>query len=436
MTLWIILTIMTSAAAVLVSRPIFRRFDRPQPGSSGDIEVYRDQLKEIENELARDVIDATQAETVRVEIKRRLLAADNMERPVMPSLSLAERNFAVICVTGFVVLGSVSLYALTGNPDLPSARRSGPMQKVPAASAADSSAVERLATLVAAPAAEGDGPTQAQAGLPPVDEMVQRLAARLQRNPKDAQGWNTLGWAYLNTGRYTEAAEAYAKAIELSPTVVDIRSARIEALVKSANGLVTAEARSAIEDTLKLDPKDARARFFKGLVKEQAGDKASALADWIGVLKDATPNEPWVSDLKSRISEIEGEIGDKAATSQPGSSPATPGGMLETLRAQEQSRTSGAAIGGPSRDQVQAAEAMPPGDRMAMIRGMVDGLATRLEKSPRDADGWIKLIRSRMVLGEPELAKQALERSLEVFAEDPQQRAQIAAAAQQLGLQQ
>jgi cytochrome c-type biogenesis protein CcmH len=79
---------------------------------------------------------------------------------------------------------------------------------------------------------------------------------------------------------------------------------------------------------------------------------------------------------------------------------------------------------------------MPPADRAAMIHGMVDGLASRLEKAPRDADGWIKLIRSRMVLGETELAKQALARGLDVFTEDKQERDRIAAAAQQLRLHQ
>jgi cytochrome c-type biogenesis protein CcmH len=77
---------------------------------------------------------------------------------------------------------------------------------------------------------------------------------------------------------------------------------------------------------------------------------------------------------------------------------------------------------------------MPPADRLVMIRGMVDGLAKRLEQSPRDADGWIKLIRSRMVLGETELAKQALESGLEAFDEGSPERDQIAAAALKLGL--
>jgi len=233
-------------------------------------------------------------------------------------------------------------------------------------------------------------------------------------------------------GRFTEASEAYAKAIELSPNIAEIRSARIEALVKSADGVVTSDAKRAIEDTLKLDPKDARARFFEGLAKEQEGDRTSALAEWIELQKDVDSDEPWVSDLKKRISELEGGIG----TSLPGvPRPATAGSeLLERLRASGGPQMSQPLEKGPTSEDVRAAEAMLPAERSAMIRGMVDGLANRLSESPRDADGWIKLIRSRVVLGETELAKQALARGLEVFTDDKQQQDRIVAAAQQLGL--
>jgi cytochrome c-type biogenesis protein CcmH len=431
MTLWLVLTIMTSVAAVLVSAPFIRRFGRPYEPSAGNVEVYRDQLKELEDEVRRGLIDDAQAETARIEIKRRALAAERTEGPVKPNLSSDERIFAAIGVAGVVVLGSVGLYAVTGNPDLPSVRGLGVAQRAPAAFSQDLSIPESFAAS-AAPDSESLRQLQPQAGLPPVDEMIRRLAARLLQNPKDAEGWRTLGWSYFSMGRFSDASEAYAKAIELSPNIAEIRSARVEALVRSADGVVTSDAKSAIEDTLKLDPKDARARFFEGLAKEQGGDRASALAEWIELQKDVNSDEPWVSDLKKRISELEGGIG----TSLPGvPKPATTGSeLLERLRASGGPQMSRPLEKGPTPEDVRAAEAMLPAERSAMIRGMVDGLANRLEQSPRDADGWIKLIRSRVVLGETELAKQALARGLQVFTDDKQQRDRIVTAAEQLGL--
>jgi cytochrome c-type biogenesis protein CcmH len=110
------------------------------------------------------------------------------------------------------------------------------------------------------------------------------------------------------------------------------------------------------------------------------------------------------------------------------------GGSPGRSAAQAARPTSRTAEKGPNAQDVQAAGAMPPADRVAMIRGMVDGLASRLEQTPRDADGWIKLIRSRLVLGEGELAKQALARGLDAFADDAPERNRIAAAAQELGV--
>jgi cytochrome c-type biogenesis protein CcmH len=436
MTLWIILTIMTSVAAVLLSAPFIRRFDQPQAESAGDIEVYRDQLKEVDNEQQQGLIDDVQAETARFEIKKRALAADKIERSVVPILSGGERSFAMICVTGIVVLGSVGLYAATGNPDLPSTRSSSAIQQASASFTRDStpaSPVAAMQTFVS----ENQGQPSSQPELPPVDEMIRRLAARLLQNPKDAQGWRTLGWSYLNLGRFSEASEAYAKAIELSPGDTEIRSARIEALVRSADGVVTTDAKSAIEDTLKIDPKNAHARFFRGLEKQQEDDKISALTEWHEVLRDADPNESWVPDLKNRISELERVLGtDPAAGTTGAAKPAVAGGSLETSRAAGGSPIAPTIEKGPSPQDVKAAEVMAPADRSAMIRGMVDRLASRLEKSPRDADGWIKLMQSRVVLGETELAKQALARGIEAFTDDTQQRDRIVAAAQQLGLSQ
>jgi cytochrome c-type biogenesis protein CcmH len=425
MTLWLVLTVMTSVAAVLVSAPFIRRLDRTQAHSVGDIEVYRDQLKEVEKELQQGLIDDTQAEAARVEIKRRALAADRMERLALPRLSQDERNFAVLGVTGIVVLGSVGLYAATGSPDLPSMRGTGVASQAPSRFAPSTFAQETTGESFAASAR--------QTGLPSVDEMIRRLEARLRQNPNDVEGWRTLGWSYASIGNFSEASQAYAKAIELNPGAADIRSARIEALVKSASGVILPDARGAIEETLRVDPKDARARFFRGLAKEQDGDRASALADLKELLKDVNSNEPWVPDLRKKISELEHNMSVTVAGPVV-PKPSTAGGLLEALRRSGRAQMSPAIEEGPSQEDVRAAEAMPPGDRQAMIKSMVDGLASRLEQSPRDADGWIKLIRSRVVLGEADLARRALVRGLEVFADDLQQRDRIAAAARQFGL--
>jgi cytochrome c-type biogenesis protein CcmH len=435
MAFWIILAIMASTAAALLSVPFIWRIDRPQAGAVSDIDVYRDRLKEVENEQRQGVIDDAQAEAARLEIVKFALAANKMERSVVPLLSGRERTFAALCATGILVLGSVGLYAAAGNPSPPVTLSSVAVQPPVASGASEPSVPDNLVRPLQAFLAENKALPQPQAGLPPVDEMIQRLAARLLQNPKDGQGWRTLGWSYSNIGRFAEAGEAYAKAIELSPNDTEIRNARVEALVRSADGTVTAEARTAIEDTLRIDPKNARARFYRGLATEQAGDKTSALADWREVLRDANPGEPWMPDLRNRISGLERDLGHDAAA-RPTEKLTIVGGSSETSGVAGAPARPQAIEKGPSPQDLRTAAAMPPTERSAMIQGMVDRLASRLEKSPRDAEGWIKLIQSRMVLGEAELARQALARSIDAFNDDTEQRDRIIAAAQQLGLNQ
>jgi cytochrome c-type biogenesis protein CcmH len=335
-------------------------------------------------------------------------------------------NIAVAVIAGFAVLGLVGLYASIEAPE--------PTSGSSSTSAEGSSAIEQLAALSRdqfSPAA----PASAERSLPSVDEMIQRLATRLQQNPNDPEGWRMLGWSYLNTERFDESAAAYLKAIALRPDFAAFRSLRGEALVKAANGTVTPEAARAFDEALKLDPSEVRARFYKGLAKEQSGDRASALDDWAAILKDADPNEPFLTEIRQRAGELGRQIGTDVTGRLTDRDAAASGDILRSLTEKQTARPN---IGreGPSAEEVRAAERMPPTERTAMVRGMVEGLAARLEKSPRDVEGWIKLIRSRVVLGEADQAKHALDQALAIFDGSPQEQGQITAAARTLGLSQ
>jgi cytochrome c-type biogenesis protein CcmH len=450
MTLWAILTIMTSAAAVFLAAPFLRRLDQRQEPAR-DIEVYRDQLSEVEREAAAGLIDGDQVENANTEIKRRLLAADRARPPKLARFSLGERNFAAVAIAGIIVLGSVGLYAMNGSPDLPASARAG------ASAQSGASAVDQLAAATAGSGSAGLPQSPSQPRLGSVDEMIGRLVDRLNRNPNDAEGWRMLGWSYFNTERFAQAATAYAKAIELNPQNVDYRSSRGEALVRAADGLVTAEAKTDFEQAVRLDAKDPRARFFLGLAKEQTGDKLAALDDWIAILNDTDATDAWVGDLKQRVTELGQETGVDVAKrlNRLGAASSTDS-LLGMMQRQEQAPATpniavpnvavpsvampnvaspiAAPSRGPSAADVRSAEAMQPADRMAMIQGMVDRLASRLAQSPRDVDGWIKLMRSRKVLGDTDAAQQTFRLALDVFKDDPLEQEQISTAARELEL--
>jgi cytochrome c-type biogenesis protein CcmH len=93
-----------------------------------------------------------------------------------------------------------------------------------------------------------------------------------------------------------------------------------------------------------------------------------------------------------------------------------------------------AKASGLSVEKIAKSEAMPQLERDGAIRSMVDGLANRLESSPRDVEGWTRLMRSRVVLGEREVAATAFRKALEVFRDDTAATGKITAAAIELGL--
>jgi cytochrome c-type biogenesis protein CcmH len=451
MILWIILTTMTAVAAVLVSAPFIRRHERRR-SESADVAVYRDQLKEVENELAQGQIEPGQAESARTEIKRRLLTADGNDDLQAPPLTSGERTVAAIGVAAVVVVGSVALFGLTANFDAPVApfAASAPFasERTTAASSekptSETIALAEPTTRPESPTT-GSSKTPGRGSLPPVEEMIQRLVTRLQKNPKDTEGWRTLGWSYFSMDHFTESAVAYGRAIELNPKVAAYHSARAEALVKAENGAMTEDAKADVAEALKLDPKDPRARYLDGLAKQQAGDKAGALKEWTEVLGSLEPSDSWSADLKQRIDELthpsDGSASEETAppnikigseSSKSGEAP--PPSEAPSPKVEEVAPVVSLDDKGPRPDDIRRAEAMAPSDRAAMIRNMVDSLASRLEASPHDADGWIKLIRSRTVLGETGKANQALERALKVFENEATERERISAAAQQLGL--
>ncbi len=431
MTLWLVQTIATSMIAVLLSLVFVRRFGVPRAGGAVDVEACLDQLAKIESGLRQGSIQKAEADTARREVVERALAS-RRSSPLVSMRSGGVPEFALACVAGILIAGAVGFYTTSREFDATKVADPVSAQQMPTPPVEDAPAVKRLAALAQSSAPESWAQPQKRSGLPSVDEMIQRLLVRLEKNPGDSEGWRTLGWSYFNTGQFAEASDAYAKAIDASPGNVELKTARIDAMVRAAGGKITPDISHVIDDVLTSDSGNARARFFKALAKDQQGDKTSALTDCVGLLKEIKPDEPWLPELKSTIAAIERDLGIETATPAAGPNSAISSEVVEGLKRDVQ--TPRLAENGPSAQDVAAAEAMSPTDRSAMISGMVERLAKRLEQSPRDADGWIKLIRSRLVLGEIDQARQALSRGLEVFADDVQERDRIVASARELGL--
>lgn len=146
--------------------------------------------------------------------------------------------------------------------------------------------------------------SHAPEGLPDVDTMIDKLAARLSDAPEDGEGWTMLGWSLLHTDRPADAAKAYAKARMLKPGSEDIGAALAEAMIARDGGTVGDEAQAIIEDVLRMAPELPKARYFKALARSQRGELAAALADMKAIEASTDSDALWIDQMRARIAHL------------------------------------------------------------------------------------------------------------------------------------
>jgi len=263
--------------------------------------------------------------------------------------------------------------------------------------------------------------TGAQAqSLDDVDTMIGRLAERLAKNPGDAEGFRMLGWSYVMTGHPEKAIEPYKRALALKPGSALIQSGYGEALVGMAGSkTVTAEAKAAFAKALAIDPSEPRARYFMALWQAQNGQEKAALDQLLALAAAGPADAPWQADVRREAEALGGKLGVDVAKRLPTAAPAA-----------------SAAIGPPALDSatVQAAGQMPEGQRQAMVDNMVEGLAAKLKANPGNADGWVMLLRSRMVLKQADQATDDLAAARKALAGDAVGLAKVDLAARDLSI--
>jgi cytochrome c-type biogenesis protein CcmH len=195
-----------------------------------------------------------------------------------------------------------------------------------------------------------------------------------------AKDWRVVGWAYAQAGRPGESAAAYRKAAAMEPGNAENWSSLGEALQVPSATLVP-EARAAFAKALELEPRDPRARYFLAVQKDLAGDHRGAVDGWLDLLRDTPSGAPWESDLRQTIARTAAKHGIEVASRIRPPTAARPA-------------QAGSGPGGPTPEQVAALSALPPEQQAAMVEQMVARLESRLKSSPKDEDGWVRLIRS------------------------------------------
>jgi cytochrome c-type biogenesis protein CcmH len=363
MTLWLILALMTAAALGAVIWPLARA--RALQAAGSDLAVYRDQLEEIERDHADGRIGHDEFEAARVEVSRRLLgaaSADGRGTAEMASGS-GRRIAALVGAVVAIPLVAGPLYTVLGSPDLPGEPIAG----------------------------RDAGGGQANS----IGALIAKIETHLEAEPNDGRGWEVVAPVYMRLERYDDAVKARRNALNLLGATAEREVDLGEALTAAAGGVVTVDAKAAFERAATIEADHFKAMFYLGLAAQQDGNGGEAARIWRNLIAKAPPGAPWLAVVRQSLARVEGPS-------------ATPLGAPVVTPP------------GPRPDDVAAAGEMAPEARIQMIRGMVERLAIRLHEDGSDVDGWLRLLRAYMVMGERDKAKAAAGEARGALAREPE----------------
>ena len=335
-----------------------------------EVAVYKDQLAEVERDLDAGLIAAPDAEAARVEISRRLLAAAASEPAMAPKSNLKWRRAAAVLAIAGLPLVAIGVYMPLGSPRLP-----------------DFPLAQRE---------RGSGSGMAQS----LENLVAQVQQHLEKNPTDGRGWNVLAPVLERLGRFDDAVSAYRNSLTYNGESAERRSDLGEAISAAAGGVVTAEAKTEFERAQALNADDPKANYFLGLAAEQDGRKDDAATIWRALLAKAPADAPWRALVQSSLARVGG------------------GGTMPAL----------------SDETIAASKEMAEGDRNAMVRGMVERLATRLKQNGDDVESWLRLVRAYLVMGERDKAMGASADARQAVASDAERLRQLNEGLRTLGL--
>ena len=382
MILSFLLALITFAALLPILAPLLRGSRPLASRGSFDQAVYRDQLQELDRDIARGLITPAEADTARLEIQRRLLAADKL-----PSAAPRLSRSPVLAVVVFAVIaaGSVVSYLRLGAPGLPDLPFSA-----------------RTAEL-----AQPNGPNQLR-------QATAALAEKLKQNPADAAGWLLYGRSLAMMNDWDQAEAAYRRAIDLGQNSPEALGDHAEIMVLQAGGTVTPAAEAVFRRILAADPNSGLAKYYLAIAAMQAGEPRKAI-DGLQALLGTLPSD----------SPLRGPIGLKIAEAAKAAGIPTPqlaaGTSSAQTEAQVEARTEAQTephAPGPDASAIAGAANMTDEQRQTMIRGMVASLAAKQEADPGNFDGWLRLGRAYAVLHEADKSAEAFDQAAKLHPDD------------------
>ncbi|NRB05521.1 MAG: c-type cytochrome biogenesis protein CcmI [Rhodobacteraceae bacterium] len=403
---WAIATGLALIATATLAVGMLRAREDDASSAHYDLQVYKDQLKDVDRDIMRGVLSAEDADRLKTEVARRILAADAVAHAPVERTSVRKFTSALIFASMlFLVGGSLVIYQNLGAPgygDLGLEDRIARAEELrktrPSQSAAETSAQQT--------AAAPSSISQEYA------DLMAKLRAALATRPDDIVGLRLLAQSEARLGNFVAARDAQLSLVETLGDEAPLEDLveLVDLQVLAANGYISPEAERLILSILNQDSEQPVARYYYGLMLAQTGRPDRAFWIWDSLLRAGPADAPWIAPIAAQIEEM---------------------AALAGVRYQMPEIGSGR---GPSQADIDAASDMSPSERMEMISGMVSSLASRLSTEGGPVEDWAQLISSLGVLGRLNDADQVYQNALELFGSDPTALDIINSAADRAGL--
>jgi len=288
MTFWIVVAIMIAVALLFVVLPLLGRGKANAAASRSELNlsVYRDQLRDLDAELAEGALSKEQYQSARSELEGRVLEDSSASAANAAAAPAANGRGVAIAAAIAVPVVSISLYLMLGKPG-----ETSTASKPPAAS-------QQI--------------TQEQ-----INAMVDSLAQKLKQNPDDAEGWIMLGRSYNAMRRYNEAADAYARAVALMPGNAQVLTDYADILAMKNGRNMVGEPEKYIQQALQIDPNNMKAIALMGTAQFQRKNYAAAIEAWQRILSMVPPDSPVAASIKANISQAQGLSGQLMSPAGP-----------------------------------------------------------------------------------------------------------------------
>lgn len=288
---WVVVAFLVGIALWFVARPLVAGPIKPRTTRSTlNIEVYRDQLRDLDADLGNGVLSVEQHAKARRDLEARLLedvgGDEGAPSPVRPARRTA------FAVSFLVPIGALAIYVVVGTP--------GALDP------------ELLADS-----------TASHVDKQQLEAMVERLAARLKEDPENGEGWAMLARSYKHFGHYQESARAYGNALSKLPPDAGLLADYADVLAMAQGQKLAGEPEKLIAQALKIDPQHLKALALAGSAAFEKKDYATAARYWEQMLPLVPPDSEQARAIQANVAEARG-LGGIAGGKQAGAVAAPP----------------------------------------------------------------------------------------------------------------